>query len=105
MKDEKDNKKIALEQAVKIVNAAIREKEEYYREVADSDEQSPIMLEGRTERGYRCQLMVDPKNVAIIFLKYGYATYCILGEEAPMEMWDTLAEHYGLDAVEGVDLL
>ena len=104
MKDEKDDKKHTFDEAVKIVNAAIREKEEYYKKVSKTDEQPPIMLEGRTEKGYSCQLMVDPKDVAKIFLDYGYATCCVLGEEAPMDMWDALAEYYGLDAVEGVDL-
>ena len=104
MTDEKNSKKAALEEAVKIVSAAIHEKETAYIKISQTDEQSPVMLEGRTRTGHYCQMMVDPKDVAKIFLEYGYHVWNVLGEEAPMAMWDDLAEHFGLYAVESVDL-
>ncbi len=104
MKNEKDDKKATLKEAVEIVNAAIREKEAAYIKISQIDEQDPVMLEGRTRTGYECQMMVDPQEVAKIFLEYGYHVWNILGEEAPIGMWDELAEHFGLDAVGSVDL-
>ena len=104
MKDEKNEKKSTLDDAVKIVKAAIREREEFYKRISQTDEQEPVLLEGRTKTDYRCQMMVDPKEVAKIFLEYEYPLWDILEEDAPTVMWDDLAEHFGLDAVESVDL-
>lgn len=104
MKEEKNDKRSALEDAVKIVNAAIREKENAYIRISQMDEQAPIMLVGQTRTGHYCQMMVDPKEVAKIFLEYGYHVWKVLGEDAPTGMWDDLAEHFGLDSVDSVDL-
>ena len=100
----KDEKKTALEEAVKIVNAAIREKENAYIRISQMDEQAPIMLVGQTRTGHYCQMMVDPKEVAKIFLEYGYQVWNVLGEDAPMAMWDDLASHFGLETVDSVDM-
>lgn len=62
------------------------------------------MLEGSTEKGYSCYMMVDPKDVARIFLEYNYPVWSILEEESPIELWDDLARFYGLETVNSVDL-
>lgn len=105
MKDtENKQDNLELSKAVKIVKEAIRGKEDYYRRIAGADEQSPVMLEGRTHTGYDCQMMVDPKDVAKVFLEYQYPLWLVLEEEPSLDMWDRLAEIYGLDGVVGVDL-
>jgi len=93
-----------LESAVKTVQAAIRAMEAEYRKIGSMDDQSPIMLEGETSTGYYCQMMVDPKDVAEVFLKYDYPVWRTLEEDVPQEMWDELARIYGLETVSSVDL-
>ena len=93
-----------LEHAVKIVQAAILAREDEYKKISLSEEQDPILIEGRTQTGYVVSLMVDPKDVAQVFLDYDYATWDILEGEALQGMWDRLAKIYGLESVYFVDL-
>ena len=93
-----------LSKAVKIVQEAIRAKEDYYRKLAETDDQSPVTLEGSTTTGYYCQMMVDPKDVARIFLDYQYPIWSVLEEEPPVSMWESLAKLYGLKNVCSVDI-
>ena len=90
--------------AVKIVQAAIKAKEDRYRKIASTEEQDPILLEGETRTGYECQLMVEPKDVAQVFLDYDFALWDTVVGEVSDSMWDRLAEIYGLDRVYAVDL-
>ena len=62
------------------------------------------MVEGETTIGYYCQLMVDPCNVARIFVNYDYALYRVLGEDASDSMWEDLGRKFGLEHVCSVDL-
>ena len=48
--------------------------------------------------------MVDPKNVAKVLLRYDYATWRVLEEDAPDEMWEELGREFGLKTVCSVDL-
>lgn len=98
----KTDKKVM--EAVRVVNEAIRALRKHYEEIATKEEQSPVSLEGRTKTGHEATLMVDPKEVAEIFLDYDYPTWNILDEEAPDGMWIGLAIHFGLDSVDFVDL-
>ena len=97
-KDEK------LAEAVKLVNEAIRAKQEEYEKIAHTDEQDPIMLVGETGKGVIVHALVDPKDVADIFLEYDYPTSLILEQEPPQAMWDTIANLVGLESVSSVDL-
>lgn len=97
----KDEKLIS---AVKLVNKAIATETERLKIVATGDEQDPVLIEGETETGYYCQLMVDPKNVAKVLLRYDYATWRVLEEDAPNEMWEELGREFGLKTVCSVDL-
>ena len=72
--------------------------------VATGDEQDPILIEGETETGYYCQLMVDPKSLAKIMLRYDYSTWRVLVEDAPDEMWEELGREFGVKTVCSVDL-
>ena len=90
--------------AVKVVQAAIKAKEDRYRKIASTEEQDPILIEGETRTGYDCQLMVDPKDVAQVFLDYDFALWDTVVGEVSDSMWDRLAEIYGLDRVYSVDL-
>ena len=49
-------------------------------------------------------MMVDPKDVARVYLEYNYPLWKTLKEEAPIEMWEELARIYGLATVSEVDL-
>ena len=93
-----------LKEAVRIVDQAIRDRRREYEKIAAQDNQERIELEGETFAGYPCILMVDPKEVAEIFLRHDYPFWNILGEDAPTEMWDILAQHFGLSTVYHVDL-
>ena len=72
--------------------------------VKEGFEPDPILIEAETKAGYYCQMMVNPKDVAKILLKYDYPIYEVLGDEAPQEMWDDLAEQFGVGAVTSFDL-
>lgn len=63
---------IKLEDAVAVVQKEVREWRAKYESVAKAEEQDPIMIEGETTAGYFCQLMVDPRDVAKIFVDYAY---------------------------------
>ena len=93
-----------LKDAVKVVQAAIKAKEDYYTKIANTEEQDPVLLEGTTVKGYFCHLMVDPKDVTRVFLEYNYPVWSILEEEPPIGLWDDLARFYGLETVSSVDL-
>ena len=95
---------IKLEDAVAVVQKEIRDLRAKYESVAKTEEQDPILVEGETSAGYFCQLMVDPKDVARIFVDYDYALYRILGEDAPDTMWEDLGRKFGLEHVCSVDL-
>ena len=95
---------IKLEDAVAVVQKEIRKRREKYESVAKTEEQDPIMVEGETSAGYFCQLMVDPQEVAKIFVDYDYALYRVLGEDAPDAMWEDLGRKFGLEHVCSVDL-
>lgn len=94
----------ALDGAVKAVNDAIDACRKALETIASGSEQDLIMLEGQTYTDHMCHLLVDPKEVAIIILSWNYPTYEILGEEAPTEMWQELAEHFGIKTVNSFDL-
>lgn len=90
--------------AFRIVKDAINREEERLRKIANTEEQDPILLEGETSTGHYCQMMVDPKDVARILLKYDYPIYHLLMDDAPDEMWAELGRTYGLMTICGVDL-
>lgn len=64
----------------------------------------PVLIEGETRKGYYCQLMVDPREIAQILLNYNYPVCRILDDEAPEAMWRDLGEKFGLDSVTSFDL-
>ena len=102
-----ENKKLTkeeLEQAVKIVRSAILAKEDEYKKIAHGIDQDSVALEGLTEKGFNCSIMVDPKDVAEIFLIWNYATYSVLGEDAPDDMWAEIGELYGIRTAIGVEI-
>lgn len=97
--------KMELEEAIKIVNAAIRKEEERYSKIANStDDENPVLIEGCTSTNYYCQLVVDPKALARTLLDYEYPTWKILGADAPTDMWDDLGKIYGLATVSSIDI-
>ena len=95
---------IKLGDAVAVVQKEIRDLRIKYESVAKTEEQDSIMVEGETTAGYFCQLMVDPKDVAKIFVDYDYALYRVLGEDAPDAMREDLGRKFGLEHVCSVDL-
>lgn len=72
-----------------------------YESVANKNGQDhSIMVEGdETTAGYYCQLMVDPQEVAKIFIDYDYALYRVLGEDVPDAMWEDLGRKFELECV------
>ena len=102
-KDETIEKQ-TLSEAVSIVREAIAAEENRLKQIAESQEEDPVMLEGETSANYFVQMMVDPAKVARIMLNYQYPLYKVLAEDAPQDMWDELARMVGLDTVCSVDL-
>lgn len=51
------------------------------RKIIEGYEDSHIMVDGETETGYCCQIQVDVKRVAEVYLRYDYLIYRILGQE------------------------
>ena len=72
--------------------------------LTDKDDLDPVMVDGETRTGYYCQMLVNPKEVAEIVLKYDYPVFAVLKEEPPRAMWAELADHFGLDSVSSIDL-
>ena len=101
---DKAKETVPLHEAVRIVNAAIKAEEDRLKRISKSEGDEPAMMEGMTTERFFVQLMIDPAKVAKIMLDYWYPVYRILGEEAPQEMWDTMARMVGLDEVCSVDL-
>ena len=102
--ENKTNTTDELMNAVKIVQAAIKAREEKYKKIASTEDQDPILIEGETRTGYDCQLMADPKDVAQVYLEYDFALWDTVVGEVSDSMWDRLAEIYGLYRVYAVDL-
>ncbi len=103
-KDKPKSTEMQLEEAVRIVNEAIKAKRENLEAMAKSFDESPVELEGTTTTGYSCVMMVDPKEVAQIYLNHDFPVWRILEEDGPTEMWDDMARHFGLGKVDDVDL-
>ena len=101
---EKKPTKEELEQAVEIVKDAIHTVEEEYRQILSGADQSSIVLEGVTDKDFNCSIMVDPKDIAEFFLRWDYAIYLVLEEDAPDEMWREIGEFYGIQTACGVDI-
>ena len=72
--------------------------------LTDKNDLDPIMIDGETRTGYYCQMMVSPREVAEIVLKYDYPVFAVLKEEPSQAMWDELADHFGLATVTSFDL-
>lgn len=90
-----------LNEAVKLVNSAIAEGESRLR----GDDDSHIIVDEETETGYYCQIQVDAKKVAEVYLRYDYPIYRILGQEVLDSMWIELARMFGLSSVDSVDYI
>lgn len=102
-KDEKQADKAAVERVKQMISdyRTIVEGVTLLKEGACPD---PVMIEGETRTGYYCQLMVDPRDIAPILLKYEYPIYRVLEEDPPEQMWCELGEKFGLDTVTSFDL-
>lgn len=70
-----------LNEAVKLVNSVIAEEESKLRKIIGDDEDSHVMVDGEMETGYCCQIRVDAKMIAEVYLRYDYLIYRILGQE------------------------
>ena len=95
---------IKLEDAVAVVQKEIREWHTKYESIVKAEEQDPIMVEDETTAGYFCQLIVNPQEVAKIFVDDDHALYRVLGEDAPDAMWEDLSRKFGLESICSVDL-
>ena len=62
------------------------------------------MVEDETTAGYFCQLIVNPQEVAKIFVDDDHALYRVLGEDTQDVMWEELGRKFGLEHVCSVNL-
>lgn len=95
---------IKLNDAVVVVQKEIRDQRAKYETIVKTEEQNLVLIEGATTTGYYCQLMVDPKDVAKIMLKYDYSVWCVFEEDVPDGMWEDLGRKFGLMTVLSLDL-
>lgn len=96
-----------LEHAREIINQKIsdeRTKLEAFTLLKPDATPDPVCIEGETETGYYCQMMVDPRDIAPILLEHQYPVFKVLQEDFPDEMWRELAQKLGLDIISSVDL-
>lgn len=95
------------ERAIELVNQKIayrRAMLKSFTELKDDAEPDPVFVDAQTATGQCCQLMVDPRDIAPILLKYDYPMYDVLGEVGPNEMWQELAQKFGVGIVISFDL-
>lgn len=98
---------LELKKAMEMVNEAIsieRTKLEALTLLKEDATPDPICIEGETETGYYCQMMVDPRDAARIVLDFNYPMYKVLGEDFPDEMWEELGRKFGIKSVSSIDL-
>ena len=93
-----------LADAVRVVRKAISDEEDHLKEIANGQDEEPIMLEGETSAGYIVHVMADPAKVARIMLDFQHPLFKVLGEDSPQDMWDELARMVGLESVYSVDM-
>ena len=65
------------------------------RKIIEGDEDSHVMVDGETETGYCCQIQVDAKRVAEVYLRYDYLMYLILVQEVYVPIVRTSGHRYG----------
>lgn len=99
-----NNQQLNLTEAAKLVNAAIAKERERLKKIAATEEADPVLVEGETSTGYCCHIQVNPKEVAAIALRHDWPVWVVLGEDFPDAMWAEFANHFGLGAVDHVDL-
>ena len=102
-KDEKQADKAAIERVQQLISD-YRTQLEAITLLKSDDCPEPVMVEAETSTGYYCQLMVDPRHIAPILLKYDYPTYRVLEDDAPHDMWRELGEELGVEIVTSFDL-
>lgn len=97
---------ITLSEALKIVNQAIRKREDSLRKYItdNSTSEETIIVYGVTYAGCRCTIEADASKIAKIMLDYDEPTFNILGEDCPDDMWSELASATGIKTVCEVDI-
>lgn len=91
--------------AVERVNEMISDERTRLEAITITNEElDPVMIEGETETGYYCQMMVNPKDCARIMLDHEYPTWKVLQEDCPDEMWEELGRKFGIKSVCSIDL-
>lgn len=74
-------------EAAKLINDAIRTEYKRLEEIAKTEEDDLILIEGETTAGSFCYTMISPKDVAKIALEYNYPVWRILEEDYPDAIW------------------
>lgn len=97
-------RKEAISEAVRLVNGEIRNERKRLEDISHTEDADPILVEGETSTGYHAQIMIDPREVAEIMLKYAYPFWDTLGQDAPDGMWRDIADMIGLRSVSSVDI-
>ena len=94
----------AISEAVRLVNAEIEAARKRLEDISMTEDASPILVEGETSAGYYAPIMVSPSEIAKIMLKHDYHFWNTLEQDAPDEMWRSIAEMVGLKSVSSVDI-
>lgn len=89
----------SLSNAICQVNAAIDSVTEQMEEISRTEEQDFVFLTGETTTGFAVKMLINPKEVAEVMLKYNYPIYTVLHMDAPQAMWDEIAKITGLGSV------
>ncbi len=100
----KEAREKAISEAVRLVNAEIEAARKRLKDISQTEEADPVLVEGETSAGYYALVMVNPNEIAKIMLKYDYHFWDTLEQDAPDDMWQNIAEMVGLESVSSVGI-
>lgn len=83
-----------LNEAVKLVNSAIAEESRGCVRLLRATKILMLWSTEKTETGYCCQIQVDAKMIAEVYLRYDYLIYRILGQEVYFPIIRTGSRRY-----------
>jgi predicted DNA-binding protein (UPF0251 family) len=100
----KEAREKTISEAVHLVNAEIEAVRKHLEDISQTEEASPVLVEGETFTRCDAQVMANPSKIAKIMLKHEYHLWNTLEQDAPEDMWRDIAEMVGLKSVFGVGI-
>lgn len=99
-----NDKTNSFNDALKVVKEAVENHKSKLLEMSDNDECEPVYIEGRSSAGVIISGHVHGDVLAKILLAYDYSVFSILGYTPPEKMLEEVADKFGFDSVDYIDL-